>query len=104
MLAAIKGSPYKRYSPTHLALLDDPTKRAIYIEAYTGCIAPRYREIIAAILETKSALMENPPPSYLDGAFPADGIDWAKFSGGSLSHHMYDMGAFAPARVPLERS
>jgi hypothetical protein len=101
-LAALKGSPYKKYSPADLALLEDPAKRQVYIEAHTGCIAPRYREI-AAILSTKSALMEPPPPSYLDGLYPADGIDWTKFSGGSLSYHMMDMGAFAHAWAPLER-
>jgi hypothetical protein len=101
-LAAIKGSPYRKYSPADLALLEDPAKRQLYIEAHTGCIAPRYRDI-AAILSTKSALMENPPPSYLDGVFPADGIDWTKFSQGSLSYHMFDMGAFAHAWAPLER-
>ena len=47
--------------------------------------------------------MEPPPASYLDGVYPADGIDWTKFSAGSLSFHMYDMGAFAHAWAPLER-
>jgi hypothetical protein len=30
--AALKGSPYKKYSPADLALLEDPAKRQIYIE------------------------------------------------------------------------
>ena len=47
--------------------------------------------------------MEPPPASYLDGVFPADGIDWTKFSVGTLSSHMYDMAAFAHAWAPLER-
>ena len=47
--------------------------------------------------------MEPPPASYLDGPFPADGVNWAKFSAGTLSSHMYDMGAFASAWAPLER-
>jgi hypothetical protein len=102
MLAILKESPYKKYSPADLALLEDPAKRQVYIEAHTSCIAPRYRDI-AAILSTKSALMEPPPPSYLDGVYPATGIDWNKFSGGTLSHHMFDMGAFAHAWAPLER-
>jgi hypothetical protein len=102
LFAALKGSPYKKYSPADVALLEDPAKRQIYIEAHTSCIAPRYREV-AAILSTKSALMENPPTSYLDGVYPADGINWAKFSGGTLSFHMFDMGAFAHAWAPLER-
>jgi hypothetical protein len=100
--AAIKGSPYKKYSPADLALLEDPAKRQVYIEAYASCIAPRYREV-AVTLSTKSALIENPPASYLDGAYPADGVDWAKFSGGSLSTHMFDMVVFAYAWEPLER-
>jgi hypothetical protein len=100
--AAMKGSPYKKYSPADLALLEDPAKRQVYIEAHTNCIAPRYRDI-TAILSTKSALIENPPPSYLDGVYPADGIDWTKFSGGTLSWHMFDMAAFAHAWASLER-
>jgi hypothetical protein len=42
-------------------------------------------------------------PRYLHGVFPADGIDWTKFSAGSLSRHMTDMSAFAHAWAPLER-
>ena len=72
------------------------------MEAYTGCIAPRYREI-AAILTTKSALIENPPPSYLDGVCPHGVADWTKFSGGTLTNLMLDMAAFAHACAPLER-
>ena len=85
-----------------IALLEDQAKRQLYIEAHTSCIAPRYREV-AAILSTKSALMEPPPASYLDGVFTADGVNWTKFSGGSLSVHMFDMAAFAYAWTPLER-
>ena len=102
MLAATKGSPYKKYSPADLALLEDPAKRQIYIEAHASCIAPRYRDV-TAILSTKSALIENPPPSYLDGPYPADGVNWTKFSGGSLSYHMFDMATFAHAWAPLEQ-
>ena len=47
--------------------------------------------------------MENPPPSFLDGAFPDIVGDWTKFSGGSLSFHMQDMGAFTHAWAALER-
>jgi hypothetical protein len=47
--------------------------------------------------------MEPPPPSYLDGVYPAAGVDWTKFSGGSISVHMFDTGAFAHAWAPLER-
>jgi hypothetical protein len=105
MFAALKGSPYKKYSPADLALLEDPAKRQVYIEAHVSCIAPRYRDI-ATILSTKSALMEPSPASYLDGVFPADGVDWrhwTKSSGGTLSYPMYDMAAFAYAWASLER-
>jgi hypothetical protein len=102
LLAAMKGSPYKKYSPADIALLEDPAKRQVYMEAHAGCIAPRYREV-AAILSTKSALMEPPPASYLDGVYPADGVSWTKFSAGTLSSYMYDMAAFAHAWAPLER-
>ena len=99
---ALKGSPYKKYSPVDIALLEDPAKRQVYIEAHASCIAPRYRDI-AAILSTKSALMEPPPAFYLDGVYPTNGVDWTKFSGGTSSYHMFDMGAFAHAWAPLER-
>jgi hypothetical protein len=102
LFATIQGSPYSKYSANDIVLLEDPAKRQIYIEAHTGCIAPRYREI-AAIVETKSALIENPPPSYLDGAFPDGVADWTKFSAGSVSYHMRDMEVFAHAWAPLER-
>jgi hypothetical protein len=102
MLAALKGSAYQKYSPADIALLEDPAKRQVYIEAHTSCIAPRYRDV-AAILSTKSALMELPPASYLDGIYSADGVDWTKSSGGTLAHHMIDMAAFARAWAPLER-
>jgi hypothetical protein len=102
VFAAYKGSPYKKYSPADIALLEDPAKRQLYMEAHAGCIAPRYREI-AAILSTKSALMEPPPPSYLDGVYPDGVADWTKFSARSLSIHMLDMAAFVHAWAPLER-
>jgi hypothetical protein len=34
---------------------------------------------------------------YPADVYPADGIDWTKFSGGSLSYHMIDMSTFAHA-------
>ena len=102
MLAVMNGSPYLKYSPADIALLDDPAKCQVYIEAHAGCIAPRYCEI-ATILSTKSALMEPPPPSFFDGVYPDGVADWTKFSAGSLSNHMYDMGTFAHAWTPLER-
>ena len=72
------------------------------MEAHAGCIAPRYRDVVT-ILSTKSALMEQPPPSYVDGVFPDGVADLTKFSAGSLSMHMFDMGTFAHAWAPLER-
>jgi hypothetical protein len=102
MLAVLKGSPYHKYSPADIALLDDPVKREIYMEAHVGCMAPRWREV-AMILSTKSALMEPPSPVYVDGLFPNGMADWTKFSGGSLSYHMFDMAVFAYAWAPLER-
>jgi hypothetical protein len=102
LFTTLKGSPYKKYSPADIALLEDPAKRQVYIDAHTSCIAPRYQEV-AVILATKSALMENPPASYLDGVYPAGVADWTKFSSGTLSYHMFDMAAFAHAWAPLER-
>ena len=101
-LTAFKGSPYKKYSPADIALLEDPAKRQLYIEAHTSCIAPHYRDV-AAILSTKSALMENPPASHLDGVFPDGVTDWTKFTAGTLSRFIHDMAAFAHAWAPLER-
>jgi hypothetical protein len=100
--AALRGSPYKKSSPADIALLEDPDKRQIYTEAHTSCIAPRWRDV-ATILSTKSALMELPPTSYLDGAFPDAFPDWTKISAGTLKTHMLDMAAFAHAWAPLER-
>ena len=99
---AIKGSPYKKYSPADIALLEEPAKRQIYIEAHTGCITPCWREI-AAILKTKGHLLQRPPPSFLDGMFPDGVADWTKFLAGSLAYLQFDMSAFADAWAPLER-
>ena len=41
VLKVMKGSPYKKYSPADIALLEDPGKRHLYIEAHAGSIAPR---------------------------------------------------------------
>ena len=72
------------------------------MEAHASCITSRWREV-AAILSTKSALMEPPPASFFDGVFPDGVADWTKFSAGSLSMHMFDMAAFVHAWAPLER-
>ena len=101
-LKTFKGSPYSKYSPADIALLEDPAKRQLYIEAHAGCAAPSYREV-ATILATKGHLLQRPPPALLDRIFP-DGIaDWTKFSQGTLITLQYDMGAFADAWAPLER-
>ena len=102
LLKTMKGSPYKKYSPADIALLEDPAKRQLYIEAHAGCMAPRWREV-ATILATKGHLLQRPPPALLDRIFP-DGIaDWTKFCMGTLISLQYDMGAFADAWAPLER-
>ena len=64
--------------------------------ASASCIAPRYREVAAS--SPKSALMEPPPPSYLDGVFRDGVADWNKFSGGTLSLHMADLAWTPPER------
>jgi hypothetical protein len=102
VLAVMNGSPYLKYSPADIALLEDPAKCQVYIEAHASCIAPRYRDV-AVILSTQSALMEPPPPSFLDGLYPHGVTDWTKFSQGTLSAHMVDMAAFAHAWAPLEQ-
>jgi hypothetical protein len=102
MAKTFKGSPYKKYSPADIALLEDPAKRQIYIEAHTDNGAPCYREV-ATILATKGHLLERPPPTYLDGVHPDGVTDWTKFLGGSLVWLQYDMAAFADAWAPLER-
>jgi hypothetical protein len=91
-----------KYSPRDIALLEDPVKHQLYVEAHSSGMAPRWREV-AKILSTKSALMEQPPPRFLDSVFPGDLADWTKFSAGSTSFHYYDMAAFAYAWAPLER-
>ena len=102
VLKTFKGSPYKKYSPADIALLEDPAKRQIYIEALTDSVAPCWREV-ATILATKGHLLQRPPPALLDRIFP-DGIaDWTKFSMGTLNTLQFDMGAFADAWAPLER-
>jgi hypothetical protein len=102
MLKTMKGSAYKKYSPADIALLEDPAKRQIYIEAHTGCIAPCWREV-ATILATKGHLLEDPPATLLDRIFP-DGIaDWTKLLAGAVRILFFDMGAFVDAWAPLER-
>ena len=64
-IKTFQGSPYSKFSPADIALLEDPAKRQIYIEAHTGCMAPCWREV-ATILATKAHLLQRPPAAFLD--------------------------------------
>ena len=85
-------------------LVDDPSKRAIYTDAHSSGMVPRWRDM-AAIIATKLALIEAPPPESLAAANPAlfSGVDWAKISTGTLTVHFFDMITFADAWVAIER-
>ena len=67
-------------------------------------MVPRWRDV-AAIIATKLALIEAPPPESLAAAMPAtfSGVDWAKISGGTLTVHLFDMITFANAWAAIER-
>ena len=85
-------------------LVDDPSKRAIYTDAHSSGMIPRWRDM-AAIIATKLALIEAPPPESLAAASPNlfSGVDWAKISAGTLTMHLIDMIAFADAWAAIER-
>ena len=86
-------------------LVDDPSKRAIYTDAHSSGMIPRWRDM-AAIIATKLALIEAPPPESLAAANPAlfsSEVDWAKISAGTLVSHFMEMITFADAWVPIER-
>jgi hypothetical protein len=85
-------------------LVDDPSKRAIYTDAHSSGMIPRWRDM-AAIVATKSALIEAPPPESLAAANPAQfsGVDWVKISGGALTVYVTDMITFADAWASIER-
>ena len=89
-------------------LVDDPSKRAIYTDAHSSGMIPRWRDM-AAIVATKLALIETPPPESLAAANPAlfsgmfSGVDWAKISAGTLTMHFFDMITFADAWAAIER-
>ena len=93
-----------RSSTISQLLVDDPSKRAIYTDAHSSGMIPRWRDM-AAIIATKLALIEAPPPESLAAANPAQfsGVDWAKISAGTLTYHFYDMIAFADAWAAIER-
>jgi hypothetical protein len=69
---------------SHQLLADDPTKRAIYTDAHTCGMVPRWRDM-AAISTTKTALIEPPPPESLAalGSWAA-AMDWAKIYNNTL--------------------
>ena len=84
-------------------LADDPTKRAIYTDAYTSGMIPRYRDI-AAITTTKTALIEVPPPESLAALGPwAAAVDWGKMFSNNLIIPFYDMAVFADVWAAIER-
>jgi hypothetical protein len=85
-------------------LVDDPSKRAIYTDAHSSGMIPRWRDM-AAIVATKLALIEAPPPESLAAASPAQfsGVDWLKISSGTLATHFYDMITFADAWAAIEQ-
>ena len=85
-------------------LVDDPSKLAIYTGAHSSGMVPRWRDM-AAIIATKLALIEAPPPESLAMANPAafSGVDWAKISAGTLTQHFIDMITFADAWAAIER-
>jgi hypothetical protein len=81
-------------------LEDDLTKRAIYTDAHTSCMVPRWRDM-AAIITTKTALIEVPPPESLN-VWAAE-VDWAKIYTGTLMIPFYDMVVFADAWAAIEQ-
>jgi hypothetical protein len=85
-------------------LVDDPSKRAIYTDAHSSGMIPRWRDV-AAIVATKLALIEAPPPESLAAAVPAtfSGVDWAKIWAGALTMPFLDMITFADAWAAIER-
>ena len=85
-------------------LVDDPSKRAIYTDAHSSGMIPRWRDM-AAIIATKLALIEAPPPESLAAANPAlfSGVDWAKISAGTLTAQLFDIITFADAWAAIER-
>ena len=102
MLAAFKGSHYRKYSPRDIALLEDPVKREVYIDAHTSCMVPCWREV-ATIFVMKGHLLPRPPLAHLDSVFPGDITSWTKFMGGTLFFMQALMGVFADAWAPLAR-
>jgi hypothetical protein len=80
-------------------LADDPTKRAIYTDAHSSGMVPRWRDM-ATIITTKIALIEAPPPESLPFS---SAVDWAKIYKNNLMISLLDMVAFADAWTAIER-
>ena len=92
-----------RSSTLSQLLVDDPSKRAIYTDAHTSCMIPRWRDM-AAIIATKLALIEAPPVGVLAAANPSwSAVDWAKISSGTLTVFLFDMVTFADAWAAIEQ-
>jgi hypothetical protein len=84
-------------------LADDPSKRAVYTDAHTSGLIPRWRDM-AAIIATKLALIEAPPVAVLAAANPAwSPVDWARISSGTLTVFLFDMVTFADAWAAIEQ-
>lgn len=98
------ATAWRKWSPGDLQLLaDDTSKRDVYTDAYSSGMVPRWRDM-AAIIRTKTALIEAPPPESLATANPAwSEVDWAKIGMGALVVHLFDMVAFTDAWAAIER-
>ena len=84
-------------------LTDDPTKRTIYTDAHTSGMVPHWRDM-AAIITTKTALIEAPPPESLAALGPwAAAVDWGKMFSNNLIIPFYDMAVFADVWAAIER-
>jgi hypothetical protein len=84
-------------------LEDDPSKLTIYTDAHTSGMIPRWRDM-AAIISTKIALIEVPPPEKLAAVVPVwSVVDWVKISAGTLTNRLIDLVTDADAWVAIER-
>ena len=84
-------------------LADDSIKRAVYTDAHTSGMTPRWRDI-ATIITTKTALIEAPRPESLYALGPwVAAVDWAKINGGALTVPFWDMVTFTDAWAAIEK-
>ena len=66
-------------------------------------MVPRWRDM-AAIITTKTALIEAPPPESLAALGPwAAAVDWAKIYNNTLTYPLFDMVTFVDAWAAIER-